>query len=168
MSKSVFVSPARFRNPSPMSRNRTTKKTPLEWLLFAWTAINVVVGAAVILPMLGNEQLRATGHLFAVALLLGAVLILGLLLTWKLMRPTFAVLVAGVIFWGLQIFSVRQPDAMYLLRLGLSMDFRLNSDPNFIVAVNVLAVMVTLMFAVAAKDRWDQRTGIAARPPKPL
>jgi uncharacterized membrane protein len=150
-----------------MPRNRTTK-TPLEWLLFAWTAINVVVSAAVVLPMLGNEQLRATGHLFAAALLLGVLLILGLLLAWKLMQPTFAILVAGTIFWGLQIFSLRQPDAMYLLRLGLAMDFRLNSDPDFIVAVNVLAVMVTLMFAVAAKDRWDQRTAIGARPPTPL
>ncbi len=150
-----------------MPRNRVTK-TPLEWLLFAWTAINVVVGAAVVLPMLGNAQLRATGYLFAAALLLGVLLILGVLLAWKLMQPTFAVLVAGAIFWGLQIFSLRQPDAIYLLRLGLSMDFRLNSDPDFIVAVNVLAVMITLMFAVAAKDRWDQRAGIAARPPTPL
>jgi uncharacterized membrane protein len=149
-----------------MPRNRITK-TPLEWLLFAWTAINVVIGAAVVLPMLGNAQLRATGYLFAFALLLGVLLILGLLLAWKLMRPTFAVLVAGAIFWGLQIFSLRLPDAMYLLRLGLSMDFRLTSDPNFIVAVNVLAVMITLMFVVAAKDRRDQREGVAARPPTP-
>ncbi len=147
-----------------MPQNRTTK-TPLEWLLFAWTAINVVLGAVVVLPMLGNEKLRATGHLFTAALLLGVLLVLGILLTWKLMRPTFAVLVAGTIFWGLQIFSLRQPDAIYLLRLGLAMDFRLTSDPNFIVAVNVLAVMITLMFAVAAKDRWDQREGIAARLP---
>jgi len=144
-----------------MSLHRT-KKTPLEWLLFAWTAINVVIGAAVILPMLGNAQLRATGYLFAAALLLGVLLILGVVLVWKLMHPTFAVLVAGTIFWGLQIFSLRQPDAMYLLRLGLSMDFRLNSDPNFIVAVNVLAVMVTLMFAVAAKDRWDRQSTAGA------
>lgn len=149
-----------------MPRHDTTK-TPLEWLLFVWTAANVVLGAAVVLPMLANEQLRATGYLFTAALVLGVLLVLGIVLTWKLMRPTFAVLVAGTIFWGLQIFSLRQPDAIYLLRVGLSMDFRLTSDPAFIVAVNVLAVMITLMFAVAAKDRRDRHAGIAARPPAP-
>ena len=40
------------------------------------------------------------------------------------------------------------------------------SDPNFIVAVNVLAVMITLMFAVAAKDRWDQRGSDVSTPAK--
>lgn len=147
-----------------MPRNPTAK-TPLEWLLFAWTAINVGVGAIAVLPMLANEKLRATGYLFAAALVLSVVLALGLVLTWKLWRPTFAILVIGAIFWGVQIFSLRQPEAIYLLRMGLTMDFRLNSDPNFTIAINVLALMVTLMFVVAAKDRRDGRAGTGARAP---
>ncbi len=147
-----------------MSRNPTAK-TPLEWLLFAWTAINVVVSAVVVLPMLANEKVRATSPLFIATLVLGVVLVFGLALVWKLWRPTFAILVAGAIFWGVQIFSLRQPEAVYLLRMGLTMDFRLNSDPNFTVAINVLALMVTLLFAVAAKDRRDGRAATGSKSP---
>ncbi|TDR47697.1 hypothetical protein DFR29_102357 [Tahibacter aquaticus] len=142
--------------------HRRIDKTPLEWLLHAWTAVNLVVGIFVIVPMLANEQVRATGYLFVAVSLLAVLLMLAAVLVWKLFRPTFAVLLAGTVFWGLQIFSLRQPDALYLLRLGLSMDFRLTSNPDFILAVNVLAVMVALLFAVAAKERWDANAASTA------
>ena len=139
-----------------MSRPASSK-TPLEWLLHAWTGANVLIGALVTLPLLFNPQVRASGPLLSAVILLLLAIVAGALLTWRMFRPSVAVLAWGTLFWALQILSLKMPGALYKFRLGLSMDLRLNSDPDIIVAVNVLGVMLTLMFAVALKDRLDRR-----------
>jgi hypothetical protein len=138
-------------------------KTPLEWLLHLWTAGNVLVAAWVMAPLPFNPQLRESGHLLFAVLVMAVAIASGALLVWKLFKPTVAVMIYGTVFWALQIFSLKKPDAIYLFRLGLSIDFRLTSDPDFIVAVNVLGVMLTLMFGMALKDRLDARDTAAAK-----
>jgi hypothetical protein len=125
------------------------RKTKLELLLLAWTALNVAIGIWVLL----TGQLHVFGSGLVTVLPLAIGLPAAAFLLWHLLKPTRAVLLLGTLFWALQIVSVRLPDALYKFRLGLSVDFRLTDNPNYIVAINLLAIIATAMFATAAARR---------------
>ena len=125
------------------------RMTKLEIALFAWTALNVAVGIWVLLT--GQLQVFGSGVMTVLPLAIG--LPAAGFLLWRLLRPTRSVLLFGTLFWAFQIISVRFPDALYKFRLGLSLDFRLTDDPSRVVAINLLAILVTILFAIAAKGR---------------
>jgi hypothetical protein len=125
------------------------QKTKLEIVLMIWTALNVAVGIWVIAT--GDVKVYGTG------LSVFAPLVIGLaaagLLLWRLFKPTRSVLILGTLFWALQIVSVRLPNALYAFRLGLAINFRLTDNPGCVVSVNLLAILVTISFAIAAVRR---------------
>ena len=126
-----------------------SRKTELELVLFAWTALNVAIGVWVLLT--GQLQVFGSGLLTFLPLAIG--LPAAGFLLWRLLNPTRGILIFGTLFWALQIVSVLLPGALYKFRLGLSVDFRLTDSPNYAVAINLLAVVVTAMFAIAAASR---------------
>jgi hypothetical protein len=135
-----------------MTDSRTTK---LEIGLFAWTAISVAIGIWVI----ATRPLQLFGSGFAALLPpVGWLLATGFLL-WGLRRPTRLILMFGAFFWALQIVSVRFQDALYSFRLGLSINFRVVDNP--LVTINLLAIPVAILFALAASRRDDARDAVS-------
>ena len=92
-----------------------------------------------------------TGFVTVVPLLAGVVA--ATLLIWSLLRPTRVVLLFGTLYWALQIFSVQFPDALYAFRLGISIAFDVISNSSYTVGINLLAIIVTALFASAAIAR---------------
>jgi len=137
-----------------MTHSRMTK---LEMALFAWTALNVAIGVWVLL----TGQLQVFGSGLSAILPLAVGLPAAGFLLWRLLRPTRFILLFGTLFWALQIISVRFPDALYKFRLGLSIDFRLTDNPTYLVAINLLAIVVTILFALAASQRSEARGAVA-------
>lgn len=127
----------------------SSRLTKLELTLFAWTALNVAIGVWVLFT--GSFQLYGAGLAPFLPLAIG--LPAAGLPLWQLLKPTRAALLFGTLFSALQIASVRMPEALYKFRLGLSVDFRVTDNLNYVVAVNLLAVVVTAMFAIAAARR---------------
>jgi len=127
----------------------SSRMTKFELVLFAWTALNFAVGVWVLFT--GKFQVYGAGLAPFLPLAIG--LPAAGLLLWQLLKPTRAALLFGTLFWALQIASARLPETLYKFRVGLSVDFRVTDNPNYIVAVNLLAVVVTIMFAIAAARR---------------
>jgi len=123
--------------------------TKLETALYAWTALNVAIGTWVLL----TGQI----HTFGSGLAAWIPLLIGLpsagFLLYRLRKPTRAILLFGTLFWVLQTISVQVPDALYKFRLGISFDFRLTDNPNYVVTINLFAIVVSILFAIAAADR---------------
>lgn len=126
-----------------------SRKTKLELVLLAWTALNVAIGVWALLT--GQLQVFGAGLVTLLPLAIG--LAAAGFLLWRLLTPTRGVLLFGALLWALQIVSVLLPGALYKFRLGLSVDFRLTDNPDYVVAVNLLAIVVTTMFAIAAARR---------------
>ena len=126
-----------------------SRMTKLELLLLAWTALNVVVGVWILLT--GTFQIYGAGLLPFLPLAIG--LPAAGFLLWQLLKPTRASLLFRTLFWALHTVSVRMPDALYKFRLGLSVDFQVTDNAEYVVAVNLLAVVVTVMFGIATARR---------------
>lgn len=74
-------------------------------------------------------------------------------LLWRMLNPTQSVLVFGTIYWILQIVSVQLPGGLYEFHFGLTVDVRLTDNPNYVVEVNLLALVIAIMFGIAAARR---------------
>ena len=129
--------------------NSSNRMKKLEIALFIWTVLNVAIGAWVLLT--GQLQIFGSGLAVWLPLLIG--LPAAGFLLYRLLRPTRAILLFGTLFWALQTVSVQFPDALYKFRLGISFDFRLTDNPNYVVAINIFAIVVVVLFAIAAADR---------------
>ena len=129
-----------------MTNSRISK---FEIGLLAWTSLNVAIG--IWLLFTGELEVFGSGIASMLPLLLGVPAAAYLL--WRLLNPTRSVLMFGALFWALQIIRVRFPDSLYAFQLGLSIDFRLTDNPRFVVSINLLAVLVTILFVVAARRR---------------
>ncbi|WP_156969003.1 hypothetical protein [Arenimonas metalli] len=132
--------------------------TNLETALFAWTALNVAIG----LWLLFTEKLQTIGSGFWALLPLAIGLPVAGFLLWRLLQPSRGILLFGALFWALQIISVSFSDALFKFRLGLSVDFRLTDSPTYVVAINLLAVVLTILFSVAAGKRLKTGAATAA------
>ena len=130
-----------------MSQSSKLPGTVLEAALFLWNALNLVV----CIGAMFTGSWRVYGSGFKVLLPLLILFPAAIILLWRLAKPTRTTLWFGALFWALQVLSVRFPDALYRYRIGLSVDFRLTNDPSCIVAINLLALLTTVLFAVAAK-----------------
>ena len=129
--------------------NTRNRMTVLELALYAWTALNTAIGIWLLL----TGSLRLYGPPLLAWIPIAIVVPAAVFLLWRMVRPTQAVLLFGTIFWAVQTLSVQQPHALYRFRLGLSLDFRVSDNPEFVVAINLLGILVTALFAYATFAR---------------
>ena len=128
------------------SSNRMTK---LEIALYIWTALNIAIGIWILFT--GQLRIYGTGLVVWIPFLIG--LPAAGFLLYKMLRPTRAILLFGALLWALQTIRVQFPDALYEFRLGLSLDFRLTDNSNYVVAVNLLAIAMAILFVISAAHR---------------
>ena len=132
--------------------NSSNGMTKLELALYIWTALSVAIGSWVLLT--GQIQIFGSGLGVWLPFLIG--LSAATLLLYRLLRPTRSILLFGTLFWAFQTISIEFPDSLYKFRLGISFDFRLTDNPTYVVAINLFAIVVVVLFAIAAANRSAQ------------
>jgi hypothetical protein len=136
------------------------KPTLFEWLLYGWLCLNVadviwvIVGAAdTPLSVYGSGGVWAWIGT-ALVILLGVVATCWLL--WRLLTPTWIVLVLATVFYLFQIVELRAPGWAIAFRLGFCVEIRLTDDPDFLVSINLVAIVSAFLYGVAAHHRFEE------------
>jgi hypothetical protein len=135
------------------------KPTLFEWLLYGWLCLNVadviwlIVGADASFSVYGSGGVSAwIGS--ALVILLEAVATGWLL--WRLLTPTWVVLGLAVVFYLFQIVELRTPGWAFAFRLGFGVEIRLTNDPDFLVTINLVAIVSAFLYGVAAYHRFEE------------
>ncbi|WP_139350155.1 hypothetical protein [Rhodanobacter sp. C03] len=128
------------------------RRTALENALLIWTILSVLLGLYTMIV----ARLDIYGGIFGAiegSLLMGVALGCAGLLVWHLRKPTSRILYFGIVYWALQIASVRLGDMHYAFSLGLKFDYRVIDTTDITIKIDLLAGLIAYLFYVAADHR---------------
>jgi hypothetical protein len=134
-------------------------RTMLEGFLFWWLAANclifvVLLFLAAVLPS-SVVKITLSGSTSLVLALMALIPILGAwaYLAWKMRAPTPRVLLFGAIFFLLAIVHIEWRSGLWSLNPVFAVRFTLLSNPSFVIQMDVVALVVSMLFAIAWRRR---------------
>ncbi|MFL6233438.1 MAG: hypothetical protein ACJ76N_09930 [Thermoanaerobaculia bacterium] len=138
-----------------MNRSRTK----LEGLLFWWLVANffllafLVLLAATLPSSVVHMTLYGSTSLVLVLIALVPVISAWIYLAWKMRAPTSRTLLFGAIFFLLSMVCVEWPDGLWSLNPVLAFRVPLIDNPPFMIHLDVVAGVISILFFVAWRRR---------------
>lgn len=134
--------------------------TKLELGLYVWGVVNATFVLFLLLGLsLGILTPRAASILgrplsAQLWLLFAPSLITAAILYYFLLRPTPLLLFLAALYWLMQAVTIHLADGFfYGIRLGFALNFRVTDNPDFLVTINLVAVLCSALCVIAAVRR---------------